>query len=248
MKNHSPLVVLCLAAAFAVPVLAADPCQGAEGRFAVAEGLLQRGEATAAESEYLAIQASHPACARAWFELGMLYDRRQQSAKAAEQFERATKLTPGNPRAWDYLALSLEPLGQFDNVERAYKKGLEVNQGPLFDAFLDYNYGRFLMKQNRLQEATAHLDRAVQLAPNTRAVYYERAKLHEKAGRYAPARADAERALALPDPAGVILDLQVYYQLTRIYTRLGEKDLALKYREMAEAAKVPISSRMRGGR
>jgi hypothetical protein len=54
-----------------------------------------------------------------------------------------------------------------------YKKGLVVNKGPLFDYFLDYNYGRFLLKERKLQESKVHLDRAVSLAPETRAVYYE---------------------------------------------------------------------------
>jgi tetratricopeptide (TPR) repeat protein len=178
----------------------------------------------------------------------VIYDRTQQPGKAAAQFEKAVTLAPENPQAWDYLALTLEPLGEFARAEQAYQKGLAVNRGPLFDAFLDYNYGRFLMKMNRLEEAAVHLDRAVALAPQTRAVYYERAKLQEKRGRLQEARRDAEKAASLPDPAGVILDLQVYYQLARIYSRLGEKELAAKYRKLAETSKVPISSRMRGGR
>ena len=78
------------------------------------------------------MQSAYPACPQPYFELGMFYDRRQQSGKAAEQFERVVQLSPENPQAYDYLALSLEPLGQFERAEAAYKKGLEVNQGPLF--------------------------------------------------------------------------------------------------------------------
>jgi tetratricopeptide (TPR) repeat protein len=185
---------------------------------------------------------------QAHFELGVLYDRLQRNANAAEQFEMVAKLTPENARAYDYLALNLEPLGQFERAEWAYRQALQVNHAPWFDGFLDYNYGRFLMKRNRLQEAATHLDRAVELAPNTRAVHYERAKLAEKLGKYEDARAEAERALALADPGGVILDLQVYYQLVRIYTRLGETGLATKYTKLAEASNVPLRSRMRGGR
>lgn len=207
-----------------------------------------KGEAS--QTEELLVKACKlaPENPQPHFELGSFYDRRQQSGKAAEQFEQVVKLSPDNPRAYDYLALSLEPLGQFERAEWAYRKGLEVNRGPLFDAFLDYNYGRFLMKLNRLDEAERHLARAVELAPNTRAVHYERAKLYEKQGNYEQARAEAEKALELSDPSAVILDLQVYYQLARIYTRLGEKELAAKYTKLAQESKVPISSRMRGGR
>ena len=104
------------------------------------------------------------------------------------------------------------------------------------------------MKMNRLDEASRHLDRAAELAPNTRAVHYERAKLSEKLGNFQAARRDAERALELKDPTGVILDLQMYYQLTRIYTRLGETELAAKFKKLTETSKVPVTSRMRGGR
>jgi len=48
---------------------------------------------------------------------------------------------------------------------------LAVNAGHLYDSFLDYNYGRFLMKQNRPSESKEHLDRAVRLTPETRAVH-----------------------------------------------------------------------------
>lgn len=239
-------VVAGLLAAAAMP--ARSDCRGAEAALATARSAAGRTDLASAERAYLAVQASHPSCAEAFFELGVLYDRTQQPGKAAAQFEKAVELAPDNPQAWDYLALSLEPLGEFQRAERAYQKGLAVNRGPLFDAFLDYNYGRFLMKMNRLDEAAVHLDRAVALAPQTRAVYYERAKLHEKRGRYEEARRDAEKAAGLPDPAGIILDLQVYYQLARIYGRLGEKELAAKYRKLAETSKVPISSRLRGGR
>ena len=113
---------------------------------------------------------------------------------------------------------------------------------------LYYNYGRFLMKQNRLQDAKRHLDQAAELVPKMRAVFYERAKLAEKLGDLADARLNAERALGLKDARGVILDLQVYYMLSRIYRSLGETELAQKYVALSREAKVPVSARTRDGR
>jgi protein O-GlcNAc transferase len=178
--------------------------------------------------------------AEAHFELGRLYDSNHQSLEAVTHFERAVTLNPRDPRAYDYLGLNLEALGEIGRAETAFKKGLQVNQQPLFDAFLDYNYGRFLMTQNRLAEARTHLDRALELAPKARAVHYEHAKLNLRLKNYEEARRDAERALSLSDPGGFVLDLQVYYQLATVYSRLGKQELADKYSRLSQTTSVPI--------
>jgi tetratricopeptide (TPR) repeat protein len=56
---------------------------------------------------------------------------------------------------------------------------------------------RMLLKGRRIQESKVHLDRAVSLAPETRAVYYERGKLNLILGDYQQARRDAEQASKL---------------------------------------------------
>ena len=54
------------------------------------------------------------------------------------------------------------------------------------------------------------------LAPETRAVYYERGKLNVILGDYQQARRDAEQASHLQDPSGFVLDFQVYYLLATV--------------------------------
>ena len=102
------------------------------------QGLLTRAE----ESLGKACKAA-PNSVEAHFQLGTLLDTMKRHSKAVAQFEKVVALDPRNPRAYDFLALNLEPLGQIERAEQAYRQGLRVNQGPLFDAFLDYNYGRF---------------------------------------------------------------------------------------------------------
>lgn len=182
-----------------------------------------------------------PSSAEAQFQLGQLFDREGQPAEAVTQFRKVVTIRPKDPRAWDYLALNLERLGEPENAEAAYKSGLKVNSGPLFDSFLDYNYGRYLMKRSRLAEGKVHLDRAVQLAPETRAVYYEHARINLRLNRAQEARADAEKALGLADPGGFILDLQIYYLLSTIYSRLGQSELAHKYAELSRTTGVPAN-------
>jgi type IV pilus assembly protein PilF len=180
-----------------------------------------------------------PANAEAHYRLGTWSFRQKRHAEAAAHFEKALAARPVDALAYDYLALCLEALGEAERAERAYRSALEVNEGPFFDSLLDYNYGRFLLKQRRLEESRPRLDRAVALLPDRRGVYYERAKLKLALNDYQAAREDAERALGLRDPGGLVLDLQVYYLLATLYARLGEPELARKYAELARTTPIP---------
>ncbi len=182
-----------------------------------------------------------PEYAEAQLQLGSIYDRAKRPGSAVPHFQKAVTVNPADARAWDYLALNLEPLGEIDRADEAYRKGLQVNRnGPYFDAFLDYNYGRFLMKRNDLAASKASLDRAVELVPQMRATWYERAKLNLQLKSYKEARTDAEKAASLPDPDGLIIDLQLYALLEKIYRRMGETDLANKYAKLGRETPPPV--------
>jgi tetratricopeptide (TPR) repeat protein len=182
-----------------------------------------------------------PEDAESQFEIGSIYDRIKRPDDAITHFQRAVDLNPRDARAMDYLALNLELLGEVNRAEAVYKRALAVDQkGPFFDAFLDYNYGRFLMKGGDFVTSKAHLDRAVELVPDVRATWYERAKLNLRMKNYQEARTDAEKAAALADPAGIIIDLQIYTLLEQIYRRMGEIGLADKYAELSRETSPPV--------
>jgi tetratricopeptide (TPR) repeat protein len=181
-----------------------------------------------------------PRNAEAQFRLGMIYDRAKRLADAVQHFQQVVETNPLDAQAWDYLALDLEPLGEIERADLAYRKGLAANRpGPHFDAFLDYNYGRFLMKRNDLIASKQHLDRAVELTPDVRAPWYERAKLNLRLKNNQQAREDAERAANIRDSRGIIIDLQLYVLLEQIYTRLGDPQLAEKYAKLSQRTPVP---------
>jgi tetratricopeptide (TPR) repeat protein len=199
-----------------------------------------KGQAAAAFQTLQKAARLGPGYAEAQFQLGVVLFRRNLHAEAVRLFEKAAALRPTDARARDYLALGHEALGEAEHAEEAYQGALRVNEkGPFFDPLLDYNYGRFLLKEGRLDESRSHLDRATSLLPLSRGVRYERGKLNLTVGRYQAAREDAERALSLPDPGGLVLDLQVYYLLATVYARLGETDLARKYAELSRTTKLP---------
>lgn len=205
--------------------------------------LSRRGRAQAARQSLEKAVGLDPSNAEARYQLGVWLFRRQLYAEAVQQLDRVVALRPTDARAQDYLALSLEALGEAERAEIAYRNGLNCNEGPFSDPLLDYNYGRFLLKQDRLEESRSHLDRAVALLPDRRGSHYERGKLNLARKDYAAARQDAERALSLRDPGGLVLDLQVYYLLARIYARLGEPELARKYAELARTTPIPDQAR-----
>jgi tetratricopeptide (TPR) repeat protein len=186
-----------------------------------------------------------PKNAEAHFELGRILDATKRTPEAVSEFGKVIQLRPHDPRSYDYLALNLERLGETSRAEAAYVSGLKVNEGPRFDSLLDYNYGKFLLKLNRLSDSKAHLDRAMELAPQVRAVRYDHAKLNLRLGKLADARRDAETALSLPDPNGFILDLQIYNLLATVCTRLDDTASAQKYIDLVRQTPIPMRSRER---
>jgi tetratricopeptide (TPR) repeat protein len=177
--------------------------------------------------------------AEAHFLLGVaLYNQKSYSTSVLH-FEAVTHLAPSNVAAFDYLGLNYEYLGQISKAELAYKKGLQLNQKSRSDDFLDYNYARFLMRQNRLSEAKAHMDSALKYLPNKRPAYYESGKLGLQLHDYKQARIDLEKALTFDDPSGAVLDLQVYYLLSLVCNRLGDDQMARKYVELTKTSPAP---------
>jgi tetratricopeptide (TPR) repeat protein len=207
--------------------------------------LLMKGQTAEAQSLLEKSARLDPDDPEPQFQLGTIYDKAKSAADAVKYFRRVVTLNSRDARAWDYLALNLEPLGDVDGADEAYRKGLQVNQpGRYHDSFLDYNYGRFLAKRNDFTASKQHLDRAVELTPHIRAVWYERARLDMRMQNYQLARADAEKAAACTEQGGII-DLQIYSLLSQVYARLGERELAKKYMELTRETPPPVRAERR---
>jgi tetratricopeptide (TPR) repeat protein len=207
--------------------------------------LVMKQQSSAAQSLLEKSIQIDPDDPEAQFQLGTIYDKAKEPGQAAEHFHKATALNPGDARAWDYLALNLDASGDPSEVDRAYQKGLQVNRpGRYHDAFLDYNYGRFLAKRNDLNGSKRHLDRALESTPEIGAVWYERARLDLRMQNYEQARSDAEKAAACTQTGGII-NLQIYSLLTQVYTRLGNVELAKKYADLTRDTPAPVRGEQR---
>jgi tetratricopeptide (TPR) repeat protein len=198
--------------------------------------LVQRGLYGGARTVLEKALILDPDSFEAHYELGVCCFRINLFEQAAQHFEAASALRPQSTLSLDYLGFSLEMLGEEERAERAYRDAVKANRGPFFDPTLDYNFGRFLLKQGRLEESLTHFDRAVSNFPERRGPRYQRAKVHLAQGDIEKARQNAERALALGKPGDVVSDLQVYFLLASIHSRLGETELAQEYAQRAREA------------
>ena len=77
----------------------------------------------------------NPDDAEARFQLGSIHDRAKHPMEAVRDL-RSCRDYPSDARAWDYLALNLESLGEIDRAQNAYQRCLAENRaGAYFDAF-----------------------------------------------------------------------------------------------------------------
>ena len=65
-----------------------------------------------------------PSNAEALYQLGALYDRAKRNEQAVSAFEQVVKLRPNDARAYDYLALNLEPMGKVAEAEGGLSEGI----------------------------------------------------------------------------------------------------------------------------
>jgi len=89
---------------------------------------------------------------------------KERNFKAAvAELEKATRLLPRNPQAWNHLGLAHHGAGQVEQAQRAYKEALrlDINLGPA-----RYNLGTLSLEQNDLAGAIEHLTSYTTFQPN----------------------------------------------------------------------------------
>jgi len=154
-----------------------------------------------------------------------------QTALKMNEFERARddadatlRLNPQLPGALTLRGMVLPYLGDDEGAIAALKKALEANADD-FDAHL--SLGAVLHTQRRLDEAAQHLQRALELKPDSNLARYEMARLERTEGKLEAAMADFEKVVQ-SDPAWP----QPHIELSAIYFRLnrqqdGERERAI---------------------
>ena len=143
--------------------------------------LLQSGDVAGAEREFRAALSNNPDSAEVHTHLGMVLLKTGSPEAAILELQTAVRLQPRNPTAHFWLGTALRRVQNFRGATREYRKTLELRPN---DADAYFSYSRFLASRHRLDEAIAHLGRAVELDPLSRPLQANRALLDYFAGRY----------------------------------------------------------------
>lgn len=126
------------------------------------------GGATEALSVLQRVVDASPRDAEAWSLLGRLHQDAQRFAPAARALERALQLDPADVAALAALANANVGLGRIDAAEATFRRAVEVNdRKPRPQPDVDASYAIFLLRVNRVEDATARARRAAALGPET---------------------------------------------------------------------------------
>jgi tetratricopeptide (TPR) repeat protein len=162
--------------------------------------------------------------------------------EALPRFRKARQLSPTDPRAALYLGLTIESLGQPAEALSLYEEAvrLERSAGELHAETL-LPGGRLLLLLGRLEECERWIRQAAALAPDSRDVHFEFARLLLKKGDAAQGVAEGEAALALSE--GVVTDAAIHYLLIRAYQQSGMPDRAAIHAEIMRAQESPADKK-----
>jgi len=211
--------------------LASEP-EDHEVRFFLGIVRRQMGEDAAAIEVFSAIPEESEHYSEARTQLAVLFERREDYARALEEIELAVAAKPTRPREL-YSATLRAKAGDFDGAV-AYLEGLLLKD-PDDDELL-FNLGVVFSEAKRTQEALEYMERAIEQNPNNAsALNYVGYTWAEQGDNLDRAEDYIVRALDLRPDDGFIIDSLgwVYYMRARPLFDTGRKEEAKKYLDRA---------------
>ncbi|HEX9779947.1 MAG TPA: tetratricopeptide repeat protein [bacterium] len=137
-----------------------------------------------------------PQSFRAHNELGVLYLRREDYARAIEEFTEAVRLNPGFDQAYDNLGTAYDHAGELKKAVAVHRRALELNPN---NPKTYNNLGNAYFKMGAWDQAIEAYSKALTLNPGYLAAYSNLGALYFQRGQPDQARRMWERALAV-DP------------------------------------------------
>jgi tetratricopeptide (TPR) repeat protein len=150
---------------------------------------------------------------------------------ALPRFRKARQLNPHDARAALYLGLTVESLGETAEAMSLYEEAVKLeNSAHQLQAETLLPGVRLLMLLGRLGECERWISQAAKLAPKSRDVHFEFARLLLQKGEAVRAAGEGEMALGLSE--GIVTDSAIRYLLIRAYQRSGMIERAAVHAEI----------------
>lgn len=158
--------------------------------------------------------------APAYVTMGTIYDGTGRYEDAAQQFEQALKVEPGNREALGGLAGALEAQQAFDSAEVIFRHAIDVDR----DNSAAYTrLGLFYARRGRYEDAVAQLDRAVEAGPRGFYAWNNLGGLYYQLGQTERASDMWQHSLAIEPNFGALSNLGAAYHVAGEYGLAAEK-------------------------
>jgi len=175
-----------------------------------------------------------------WYSLGRLRYTEQRFVDAADCFQHALALAPGNAKVENNLGLAYEGLNRTDDAVIAYRQAIAwqdagKREGVSEQPFL--NLAIVLMHRAQLAEALPLLQRAVAIAPGDPRIHEQLGQLYMQQGNFS----EAQKSLAIAtrlDPG----KSNLHFLLGQAYRHLGRQQEAKAEFDAAARLATPPAS------
>lgn len=162
-------------------------------RINAAGALVRDGKLDEAQAAYEAMAVEMPTVPLIPYNLGFIYKKKGEAAKAEASFRKASELDAKFPEAYNALAVTLLEAGRKDEAIAVLEKGVAAVPQ---DARLQYSLGASYLNAGKVPEAKEALTRAEGLEPVNPEVQYQLATIALNQNDIAGALARLEKYLA----------------------------------------------------
>lgn len=157
------------------------------------------GDDTLATQLWLHALELNPRYAQAWFNLGVVHQKKGLHVEAEQAFRNAVENDPSNTEAWLMLGDLLYGQGRLIDAKAAYELLLARDAA---NAHAHNNLGLICASEKQQEEALAHYQKAILLAPDSPEILSNYANLLSSMRREHEAESLLQKALELaPDSA-----------------------------------------------
>lgn|GEM_PF-5485488 len=198
------------------------------------EGILlaRSGDFDGALRLFKAAAELDPSDPAAFYNMGLIYLRRKEEAKAEEAFRKAVEANSHHQEAYLQLANLYEQQKRLDEALSAYIGAAEANPntpgGRAAQIKIPFLKGITFAKHGKPQEALLAFQQALRISPDPAPIYYNIALLYLGVGDLENAQAALTRTLQVdPRHQGALLNLGILYE------RQGKLEEALRSYEGA---------------